>query len=92
MTADASLDTILDQLNRRRQRATYGAVAGLIGRPPLFLMGGRPRDARHSWVVNQETGMPSGYEPHELHPDLQSRPEIVATTESLDAWLSAHTA
>jgi len=49
----------LDALNLYHERATYGAVAGLLGVPPLSVMRGRPRDWRHSWVVNAETGWPT---------------------------------
>lgn len=81
------LDDVLDLLNRHRQRATYGAVGGVVDRPPTFLMGGRPRDHRHSWVVNQETGLPTGYSEEEMHPELRSSTEALRRPEELEAWL-----
>jgi hypothetical protein len=68
--SDKQLDEILDLLNRHRQRATYGAVGAIVDRPASFLMGGRPRDHRHSWIVNQETELPTGYGPEHMHPEL----------------------
>jgi len=81
-----SLDAILDELNRYHQRATYGAVAALVDRPALYLMGGQPRDERHSWVVNQDTRMPSGYSKTETHPEIISRATVLSA-EELERWL-----
>jgi len=41
--ADLTLDRILDVLQHHRQRATFGAVAGALGREPLNLFDGYPR-------------------------------------------------
>jgi hypothetical protein len=56
-----SLESILELLQRHHQRATYGAVAAAVGRTPRNVMQGRPRDWLHSWVVNQNTGLPTEY-------------------------------
>lgn len=82
-----SLDAILDALNHFHQRATYGAVAALVDRPPPYLMGGRPRDRRHSWVVNQDTRMPTGYSKEEIHPEIISRATVLSSAEELEHWL-----
>lgn len=81
------LDLILDQLDRHRQRATYGAVAALTGRPATFLMAGRPRDWRHSWVVNQRTSTPTGYDTPEIHPDLHASSHVISSAQELADWL-----
>ena len=83
------LDEILDLLNRHQQRATYGAVGAIIGRPAAFLMGGRPRNHRHSWIVNQETGLPTGYAETEMHPALRTHEQVLVTSEKLESWLTA---
>lgn len=85
-----TLDHVLDQLHEHRQRATYGAVGAVVDRPPRYLMGGRPRDQRHSWIVNQDTGLPTGYGPDDMHPQLQSNPDVIKTGADLDAWLRDH--
>jgi hypothetical protein len=85
-----SLDQILDVLDRHHQRATYGAVGDLLSRPARSVMLGRPRDARHSWVVRKADGAPTGYGPSEQHPALRSRPEVLASGQELRAWLSRH--
>ena len=87
MSADERLDRILNLLGRHRQRATYGAVAALVDRPASFLMGGRPRDHRHSWIVNQETELPTGYGPDDMHPELQVRAEVLKTSQQLEDWM-----
>lgn len=84
-----TLDQILDALDANHQRATYGAVAGLLGKSPRTLMQGRERDARHSWVVSRQTGTPTGYDPAILHPDLRERDEILETSDALSAWLES---
>ena len=86
--ADYSLDQILDALDRHRQRATYGAVAKLVDRPPLFLMAGRPRDFRHAWVVNATTGLPTNYGPADMPSDLRRRAEILSSSRALEDWLA----
>ena len=85
--SDRQLDKILDLLASNRQRATYGAVAKIVDRPAAFLMGGRPRDPRHSWIVNQETHLPTGYEPVEMHPDLELHDDVISTSQELYDWL-----
>jgi hypothetical protein len=85
--SDQKLDEILNALNRGKRRATYGAVGALVDRPATFLMGGRPRDQWHSWVVNKETGLPTGYEGDEMHPDLLATPSVLMTSLELEGWL-----
>lgn len=83
-----SLSDVLSDLNRFHQRATYGAVGGLVGQPPMYLMNGRPRDAYNSWVVSKETRLPSKYEKYQMHAELESRDTVLETPEALDHWLS----
>jgi hypothetical protein len=82
-----SLDQILDLLNQYHQRATYGAVAELIRVPTRSLMSGRPRDWRHSWVVNKETKQPTKYSPEQVHPAIDERQEVLNSGTRLEAWL-----
>jgi len=83
-----NLDGILDALNQRRQRATYGAVAALVGRTPRLLMHGRPRERNSSWIVSRSTGRPTGYADGEVHPDLMTNEKILETREELETWLA----
>jgi hypothetical protein len=85
--ANPKFERIIDALHRGRQRATYGAVAALIGRPTYFLMAGCPRDHRHSWIVNKQSGLPTGYHPEDMHPEILSHPEVLSTTLRLESWL-----
>ncbi|HOW98904.1 MAG TPA: hypothetical protein P5567_02385 [Kiritimatiellia bacterium] len=72
------MQRVLDFLNRNRLRATYGDVARFLGipMPALAELLGPPRPAA-SWVVNSETGKPSGYAEADCHPDLRSHDVIV---------------
>lgn len=84
---EQTVDQILDALERGRQRATYGAVASAVQVSPRLLMKGRTRDRRHSWIVNRTTGLPTGYEVDDLHPELQAHPDVLATGQQLAAWM-----
>ena len=85
--SDQRMDQILDALQSGRQRATYGAVAAAVSLSPRVLMKGRTRDPRHSWVVNRQSGLPTGYKDEELHPELTAKPEVLETREALENWL-----
>ena len=87
-----SLKQTLELLNKHHQRATYGAVAELVGRTPQTVLQGCPRNWLHSWVVNQQTGEPSGFPSGKIHPALTERAEILRTGEALAAWLDSHAA
>ena len=83
-----SVKSIVEQLNKHHQRATYGAVAGLLGKVPRSVMQGYPKDWGHSWVVNQSNGEPSEYPAPKKHPALRERPHILSTPDELAAWLA----
>lgn len=84
-----TFDSILDSLAGQQQRATYGAVAGVLNSAPRTLMSGRPRDPRHSWIVSRRTGEPTGYAPDQMDPALTTRPEVLKSAEALRTWLGA---
>ena len=86
-----TMDQILDALHHNHQRATYGAVAALLGKPPRTLMQGRERDQRHSWVVSRKNGEPTGYHPELVHPALREKERVIDTKEDLARWLAAVT-
>ncbi len=83
-----TMDQILDELDSARQRATYGAVAAVVGVSPRALMSGRERNQRHSWVVNLKTGLPTEYTDELMHPELTSNSVVLTTKPDLLAWLS----
>lgn len=87
--ASAMMDQILDELDTARQRATYGAVAAVVGVSPRGLMSGRERSQRHSWVVNLRTGLPTDYAEELMHPELASNSTILKTKDDLTAWLAS---
>lgn len=84
-----TFDSVLDALAGQQQRATYGAVAGVLNSAPRTLMSGRPRDPRHSWIVSRRTGEPTGYGPDQLDPALTTRAEVIRTRDALLSWLQA---
>jgi alkylated DNA nucleotide flippase Atl1 len=86
-----SVPTICETLERHRQRATYGAVADLVGKPAQSVMQPFQRSRRYSWVVNSETGLPSKYHDLQKHPQLLERDRILSSGDELAAWLAAPT-
>src|SRR5258705_10510889 len=70
-----SLAGIVARLNAQKQRATYGAVAELVGVLPLGLMSGRLKSFQDSWIVagtnaqGSRRGWPTGYTKNQIHPD-----------------------
>src|ERR1700686_4430826 len=59
------LDDVVAYLNAAQVRATYGAVAALVGGIAQSIGAGpgglEGRRWEASWVVNAETGLPTGY-------------------------------
>ena len=82
-----TIEDILDLLDQHHQRATYGAIGGVVDRPARYLTGGWPRDHRHSWVVNRLSGLPTGYGPDDMHPQLRARAGVLETSQQLEDWL-----
>jgi hypothetical protein len=89
MTTTLHLDGILDALNQHQQRATYSAVAALVGETPRTLMRGKPREQNNSWIVSKTTGRPTGYAEADLHPRLTTNEVVLTTREELAAWLAS---
>jgi len=86
-TIEQTLDSVLEQLDRYHQRATYGAVAAVVDSSPRSLMTGRDREPASSWVVSRKDGRPTGYSDEQTHPDLEARDEILSSAEALRVWL-----
>jgi hypothetical protein len=85
----ADLQEILQFLNECELRATYGAVAELLGVIPRrmgALLGGRRPYA--SWVVNAGDGWPTGYSADEVHQHLLRSAEIIDSGATLFHRLS----
>lgn len=82
-----TIDEVLDALDQFHQRATYGALGGVVGRPAQSVMTGRPRNHFNSWVVRRDTGLPTGYTPAQMHPQLLARAHVINTPRALSLWL-----
>ena len=82
------LDGVLAALNHHQQRATYSAVAALLGQAPRALMHGRPRAPDNSWIVSKTTGRPTGYADSDVHPQLTLNETVLTTREELASWLA----
>ena len=81
-----TLDEIVQYLNEEQIRATYGAVAGIVGGIAQGIgarLGGARRRPEVSWVVNASSGLPTGYEAIQMHPALQRRSEVIRSADEL---------
>lgn len=79
-----TVDQILDCLETKRIRASYGAVGAVIGKPAQSVGAALGiRRQRASWVVNGRTREPTGYDPSEKHPDLYRTSHVIKTGEEL---------
>jgi hypothetical protein len=87
-----SFDEIVEVLDQRGQRATYGAVAAILGQSPRSLLKGRDRGRRFSWIVNRGTGLPTGYEEEQIDPRLRDSAPAIASEAELRTWLESQAA
>jgi hypothetical protein len=90
-TRHYQLTEIVTALSKHHQRATYKAVAGLVGLPARSVMSGKPKTIDNSWIVEKRSGMPSGYLPTQTHHELKSTSTVISTPEDLATWLRAKT-
>ena len=80
---------VLEALQHEKTRCTYGALAEYIGTSPrdvsTFLSPKRPEA---SWVVSKKTGMPTGYESYQLHPELQTHEKVIEQCADIERLLA----
>lgn len=88
-TSSITIDQVIEQLARHRHRATYGAVAGVVGGLARSVMGRHPRTQRNSWVVSASTGLPTAYLPQDIDPQLLSQSHVINSADALREWLEA---
>jgi hypothetical protein len=90
MAPQPTLEQVLVVLNDEQIRATYEAVAELVGIAlesfPVCL--GQPRPFA-SWIVNAATGLPAKYPPAQIHPALRRSPRILASAAELKRLMVA---
>jgi hypothetical protein len=87
----ASLPEIIQFLNHQQIRATYGAVAEVLGVIPRSMgarLGGAAHNREASWVVSKETELPTDYAEHEMHPALRRKREVITSGVELAKRLS----
>jgi hypothetical protein len=82
-----TLDQIVALLNQFNQRATYGALAEVVGGVARSVMSGRPRAPLNSWIVRRRSGLPTGYVQAQMAPNLLFRPQVFTTGAALQQWL-----
>ena len=83
------VDSVLERLNAREIRCTYKALAeyclfSVV--PQLFKYLGEKRPEA-SWVVKQDTLLPTGYDAGDLHPNLAANDLVITTASELRALM-----
>jgi hypothetical protein len=76
-----TLEDVVRFLNEQKIRATYGAVAEVVGGIAQGI-GARldrlyAKNPQASWVVNAESGLPTGYNLRERHPSLLISTDVI---------------
>ncbi len=88
---DPDIGRITRSLQGRRQRATYDAVAQLLGCETRGFMEGEERNYQNSWVVAVKNGLPNKYQQHEIDPALlvarEAGEDVIDNSRDLQAWL-----
>jgi len=81
---DPRLAEIVRFLSDSKIRATYVAVAGVLGVVPRS-MGARlgPHNQTASWIVSSKTGLPTGYTNADIHPDVLTSTQLIRTATDL---------
>ena len=98
-----TLNDIVRLLNKHHQRATYGAVAGVLGVSARGIMNGRTPCDQDSWIVAKTTsrktgsrrGWPTGYTDAQIHSEclrqIHRNPAgFIDDEDDLEQWLNAH--
>jgi hypothetical protein len=85
-----NLSSLLANLHKHGQRATYGAVAGVVGGAPRSVMHGQLKAPENCWVVAKKDGKPTGYSLDEYDRRLLSSPKPIETPQALIEWLRNH--
>jgi hypothetical protein len=75
---------VLRFLNDEQIRATYGAVAEVLGVAPRAMSGQLgPQRPEASWVVSAENGLPTDHDETRWHPELLSCGEVIKSGREL---------
>jgi hypothetical protein len=81
---EEKIELIIEYLNKVKTRCTYGAVAEIIGTNSQSVakyLGERRPEI--SWIVNANTGDPTGYSDSEKHPELYRTRRMIVSAEVL---------
>ena len=87
---NTTLEEILQFLNDEQIRATYGAVADVLGvsaRSLTMRLGAKRPEA--SWIVGAENGLPVDYSQAEWHPELLGRGDMITNGRTLILRMTA---
>ncbi|MCY4268770.1 MAG: hypothetical protein OXE80_01175, partial [Gammaproteobacteria bacterium] len=83
-----SINDVLGLLDAMKNRATYSAVATVLGIEPKEvggLLGGRRPET--SWIVRNDTKLPTGYSEKQRHSDLYQSEKILNDGNELESLL-----
>lgn len=92
-----TIHEIVTKLDQENHRATYGAVADLVGLGAQGVMTNCPRNHLYSWVVaasGPRRGWPTGYASDEIHPVClqqiyRNADTVISSPEASRRWLNS---
>jgi alkylated DNA nucleotide flippase Atl1 len=77
-------------LAKHSQKATYTAVAGVVGLPARTVMNALLKDPQGEWVVAKVSHQPTGYTTNQLHPQLKANSSVISSAVVLASWWEKH--
>jgi alkylated DNA nucleotide flippase Atl1 len=77
-------------LAKHSQKATYAAVAGVVGLPARTVMNALLKDPQGEWVVAKQSHQPTGYSTNQLRPQLKSNSLVISSAAALTSWWEKH--
>ncbi|MCX7067703.1 MAG: hypothetical protein NTW85_08445 [Methylococcales bacterium] len=84
------LSQLVAALAKHSQKATYTAVAGVVGLPARTAMQSLLKDPQSEWVVAKPSHQPTGYSTNQLRPPLKSNSSVIVSATALATWWAKH--
>ncbi|MDD1607359.1 MAG: hypothetical protein LUO95_03210 [Methylococcaceae bacterium] len=84
------LAQLVAALAKHSQKATYTAVAGVVGLPARTVMNALLKDPQGEWVVAKASHQPTGYSTNQLRPQLKTNSSVISSAAVLASWWEKH--
>ena len=75
-------------LEKKKVKATYGALADMLGARAEYVISSFSKSRNNRWIVNAKTGLATGYADEFLDDDYRAKPIQLSDEDALLAFLS----